>query len=171
MAVLKVSDGFATQLAAAETPAASTLDADLDSAYSEGVQPASSATATVPKLAGYADFSPAIKVVLRQTVGALFAVMFPSWTNVGSFSPTWANAATYETVGYRREGGRIWLKGSISGGTTGTAAFTLPAGFRPPAKVRMGAGGTSAFVEIATTGIVTVTGTGTIGLDGLSFAL
>jgi hypothetical protein len=36
---------------------------------------------------------------------------------------------------YRKVGDMVELRGVIRGGTAGTVAFTLPAGFRPPAHI------------------------------------
>lgn len=43
----------------------------------------------------------------------------------------WVNLAGYQPFQYRRIGNRVLVRGSISSGTAGTAAFTLPVGFRP----------------------------------------
>lgn len=59
----------------------------------------------------------------HRTVGAWTApTLTNSWVNFNSgFTP----------AGYRRIGDQIYLRGLISSGTVGAAAFTLPAGFRP----------------------------------------
>lgn len=53
----------------------------------------------------------------------------PSLTN------SWANVAAFNTAGYRKQGNRVYLRGGILGGTSGTTAFTLPAGFIPTAAI------------------------------------
>lgn len=45
-----------------------------------------------------------------------------AWVNFGS---------TYTTAAYRRDGNRVTLKGLIKSGVINSAAFTLPAGYRP----------------------------------------
>ncbi|ASU83593.1 hypothetical protein CDO52_13030 [Nocardiopsis gilva YIM 90087] len=48
-----------------------------------------------------------------------------SWVNFGG---------TWQVAEYRKDlSGRVWIRGTIDGGTAGTVAFTLPSGFRPPA--------------------------------------
>ncbi|MGO1070623.1 hypothetical protein [Lysobacter sp. CA199] len=37
----------------------------------------------------------------------------------------------FATAAYRRDAGRVQLRGLIKGGAGGTVAFVLPAGFRP----------------------------------------
>jgi phage minor structural protein len=60
---------------------------------------------------------------VKTDQGWLFPTLLNGWTNYGS---------GYETAGYYKDAlGFIRLKGLIKGGTMGTAAFVLPAGFRP----------------------------------------
>lgn len=48
---------------------------------------------------------------------------------------TWANYSSPSFAGaeYRRVGDRVEIRGIVKSGTSGTAVFTLPVGFRPPA--------------------------------------
>ena len=55
-----------------------------------------------------------------------------AWTAV-TFENSWTNAAGgYQAAEYRKVGDMVHFRGRIAGGSSGTAAFTLPAGFRPP---------------------------------------
>ena len=92
----------------------------------------------------------------------------PGWNAVSAFSNSWASVGTpYHPVGFHRDVfGVIRLRGRLGSGSTGNAAFTLPATFRPGATQSFAvAGGT---VSITTAGVVTPTGT-TLDLDGISF--
>lgn len=44
---------------------------------------------------------------------------------------SWTNLAGYQPFQYKRSGTRILVRGSITGGTAASAAFTFPAGYRP----------------------------------------
>lgn len=56
------------------------------------------------------------------------------WTPV-TFQNSWANlGAPYQLCQYRMVGDVVQVRGTMAGGTIGIApAFTLPAGYRPPA--------------------------------------
>lgn len=57
----------------------------------------------------------------------------PGWT-APSLGNSWTNLGGYQTAGYRKSAdGDVSLRGIITGGTTSTNIFTLPAGSRPPA--------------------------------------
>lgn len=81
-------------------------------------------------------------------------------TSIG-FSGTWVNfGGVYSVLQYKRVGPRIYIRGTIKSGTSGTAVFTLPVGFRPPTQIRLAidcAGG-HGFAEVQSSGVVTVTG-------------
>ncbi|GAA4082757.1 hypothetical protein [Actinomadura miaoliensis] len=68
-------------------------------------------------------------------IGALGPGLATKWTPV-TFTNGWGNfGSSWQTAQYRRDHtGRVWLRGVISGGTVGSSAFQLPAGFRPPAQ-------------------------------------
>ena len=93
-----------------------------------------------------------------------------SWTYYGS---------PYNTVGYRRIGNRIQLKGflTVTGATTGTVAFQLPPGARPIATLVLPlAGGVLGYTcncTITTAGNVTVNFSSAsitgVGFDHLTF--
>lgn len=46
---------------------------------------------------------------------------------------TWVNYSTPSFTGarYRKMNGRVWIEGLVKDGTTGTAVFVLPSGYRP----------------------------------------
>jgi hypothetical protein len=79
------------------------------------------------------------------------------WTNVGSFTNSWANAGTGFNAAYRMEGTRVKLRGVIHSGTIGSAAFTLPAGYRPAQNCFFATSSNSLFGQcnITTAGVVT----------------
>lgn len=83
------------------------------------------------------------------------------WSNVGGVS---VDAA------YRLQGdtGTVQLRGFITGGSTGTAAFTLPAGFRPFKRRAFTTVGGDVVIDMDGTVTVYTVG-GTIGLDGIGF--
>lgn len=60
--------------------------------------------------------------------GWIAPTLLNSWVNFGG---------GYSTVGYRKVGSLVTIRGLVKGGVTtdGTEIFTLPAGFRPPATV------------------------------------
>lgn len=57
----------------------------------------------------------------------------PAWTVVSSFSNSWVDSgATYYSARYMKDPhGIVRLAGRIKDGTIGSAAFTLPTGYRP----------------------------------------
>lgn len=48
------------------------------------------------------------------------------WLSISTFTNSWTG-----TVRYRLIGQTVFLNGTISGGASATAAFTLPVGYRP----------------------------------------
>jgi hypothetical protein len=77
-----------------------------------------------------------------------------SWVNY--------NSSTDQVAGYVKDAsGRVWIRGAMSGGSSGTSAFTLPAGYRPTKKetfsIIAGTSQSSGMAEIATSGTVTLT--------------
>lgn len=66
---------------------------------------------------------------------ALNAIEPTAWTNV-TFQNGWVNfGAPYQNVQYRKIGDIVYVRGMMKSGTINQIAFTLPAGFRPPAEV------------------------------------
>lgn len=102
------------------------------------------------------------------------------WNTISVFAGTWTSyGAPYSAPKYRKEFGRVWLKGAIGTGNPNTAAFTLPAGYRPAAEVVLAASDISntypAMVCITTAGVVTIYdgagfGIDSVCFDGLSFS-
>ncbi len=88
-----------------------------------------------------------------------------SWVNYGGSEPT----AQY----YKDPQGVVYLKGLIKSGTIGSAAFTLPAGYRPSENRNFGVASNSAFgyLSVGASGVVTpAAGSNTwFSLDGASF--
>lgn len=55
-----------------------------------------------------------------------------AWT-AATLTNGWTNAgAGFASAAYRLQGTSVLLRGRIFGGTIGTTAFALPAGYRPP---------------------------------------
>lgn len=76
------------------------------------------------------------------------------WIDATSFVLGWENyGGTYRTVGWRKIGNRVWLKGLIRGpGNVKGSMFTLPVGFRPPAALIFGCPVNSVTDTFAATG-------------------
>jgi hypothetical protein len=75
-----------------------------------------------------------------------------SWVNTGGG----AVGAGY----YKDSLGRVWVRGRVKSGTSGTVVFTLPAGFRPSASeyyTVLAQGGVLGYMEIQSDGDVIVT--------------
>lgn len=88
-----------------------------------------------------------------------------SWVNG---SPTNRSLAGY----FKDDKGIVHLQGYLSGGSAGTVAFTLPAGYRPALGVEIAAasGGSGGRVTIENNGNVTIAVfTSFISLDGITF--
>lgn len=98
---------------------------------------------------------------VAESVNDLYGV---AWVNLGpsDFSGGWANVGgANQAVSYRKIGDAVHLRGRMVGGATGTTAFTLPAGFRPPATQTFPAVGgvatpTDAALNITAAGAVSV---------------
>lgn len=87
-----------------------------------------------------------------------------SWVNFGGSS----KAAGY----WKDRNGTVRLEGMVKSGTSGTVAFVLPVGFRPSGLLIMPVVSNDlfGFIQIATTGNVTLTGSTTyVSLEGISF--
>ena len=82
-------------------------------------------------------------------------------------------------AGYRRIGNIVRFGGQITGGTSGTSPFTMASGYRPTVYARMTGVTMStatdvAMVQVASTGIVLITWTGSgtgICLDDMTYTL
>lgn len=65
--------------------------------------------------------------------GAATWTALSAWTAV-TFTNAWVDfGAPANVVQYRKLGDIVYLRGGMKTGTINTAAFTFPAGFRPPA--------------------------------------
>jgi hypothetical protein len=68
---------------------------------------------------------------LKKIANSLGVVYEPEDWNTPSLINSWADAGTdpgYYIDPFRR----VWLKGTLGTGTSGTVAFNLPVGYRPP---------------------------------------
>ena len=99
------------------------------------------------------------------------------WTAV-TFTNGWSNyGGGWDSVGYQMVGKMVVLRGSMAGGTLGTAtpAFTLPVGYRPTGGKSFAAnnaGNLTCGIVISAAGAVSVaTGASTafVALDGIIF--
>jgi len=138
----------------------------------------SSASATVVRGIGYSTGLPhraGTPVRLGTRAGA-----YPEdWRFVSNFQNSWANfGGGFADAAYQRHpSGLVVLRGFITGGTVGAAAFTLPGGYRINASLGSRAfacvGGGSVFgrVDIEAGGVVKpqAVGSGRVGLDGIAY--
>lgn len=101
-----------------------------------------------------------------QGIGAVIApTLLNSWVNVGG---------SEMTAGYWKDAdGIVHLQGSIRSGTITSAAFTLPAGYRPSAEIDFAVSSYGAFGEVsilANGNVIPQVGSNiNFGLDGISF--
>jgi hypothetical protein len=100
-----------------------------------------------------------------RTVGA---------TDQPQFAGTWVAFDGRGAHFYKDAAGRVHLEGIIKSGTIGTAAFTLPDGYRPRLGTRgfaVDSNGGFGQVTVSTAGVVTPTvgNTAYVFLDGISF--
>jgi hypothetical protein len=137
---------------------------------------------TLPYLPSLNEF---ILVVASGGAQATLNVAMDSWHTVGAtgepaFQNSWVNydAATFASAGFRKDpGGRVAIRGSIKTGASGTIAFTLPTGYRPPKILRfsgMPQQGAAEWqqVNVNPSGDVAVYGSnpsGLVSLDGIEF--
>jgi hypothetical protein len=82
------------------------------------------------------------------------------WIAVSSFANSFSAVAA---VAYRKINNVVYLRGSLTGGTAGTGAFTLPSGYRPAATavipVQQYGTGNINYVTVGTDGVVVPNGT------------
>lgn len=182
---------MAVSLTTAEQAGVAAGDSTLDTAFSTGLQNPDTSTNTVA-MRGYVgsrlfgqpatDLTPEIRGPFRSAWVALVRALssfVEAFTEVGSgggtpnFQNSWTNAGggLNTCAFYKNPFGEVRLKGSVTGGTTGTV-FTLPAGYRPPGKAVfiVDANSFAGFVTVDTSGnVAIVTGAGPVSLDGVSF--
>lgn len=94
----------------------------------------------------------------------LDATVIPAYTAVTAFSNSWVNYGSgFPDAAYLKDrDGFVWLVGLIKNGTVGAAAFTLPAGYRPPSSLHFPA------VANALFGIVLVNSSGHVRVEAPS---
>lgn len=97
-------------------------------------------------------------------------------TDSGWITPTLVNSWTAgEPVAYRKIGSVVYLRGSLTGGTNSSTAFTLPAGYVPANNFlqQVQGGGSTSFMQISSSGAVTpnFSTAGAQYLDGLNFPI
>ena len=86
----------------------------------------------------------------RELEDYLASLQPTAWTAV-TFLNSWVNyGAPQQIAQYRKKGDLVQVRGQIKGGASGTRAFTLPVGFRPPANQSYAAAGyTGATANVA----------------------
>lgn len=79
---------------------------------------------------------PATQLLKIQQAGAdVRQFPDPAWTAV-TFQNSWIDiGGSWQTTGYRKNGNRVTVKIGATGGVSSTVAFTLPSGYRPPARI------------------------------------
>lgn len=86
----------------------------------------------------------------------------PTWA-APTFANSWVNyGAPYQAARYTKVNGIVYLEGVIKSGVVGSAAFTLPAGFRPAAAIILPTQSSSGSnglgrIDITSAGVVTPT--------------
>lgn len=95
-----------------------------------------------------------------------------------TFTNSWSNfGGTFASAGFRKVASRVVLRGLIKPGSLSTAAFTLPAGYRPPQdrtffvfSGSIGSPAVGVVVITASSGAVTPTaGATVISLENIAF--
>ena len=112
------------------------------------------------------------KAQLVKSINDLLTV--EDW-NTPSLINSWSDAGT-DPGYYIDPQGRVWLKGMLGTGTSGTVAFNLPSGYRPPQDMYFPvllAGAALGYVLIDTGGDVYITrgAAAHAHLNGISFRI
>lgn len=114
----------------------------------------------------------------RSTSAASIADLRKGVWQTPPLNTPWANYGdVFALAGYRRDAGRVQLRGLVKAGSGGTVIFVLPVGFRPPAQqiyTAVSDSSTQARVDVKTNGEVLVSqpAAGVLGwlsLDGVGF--
>lgn len=162
----------AIQLNAQQAALLQAIDSTLDTLLASGAE-FPSGTSVLPGITGYPTIATNYKLQARQSLEQIFGAMLttpPIFTNA-SLINGWGNiGAGYALAAYAQDAlGRIWLRGSISGGISsgGETAFVLPIGLRPPATMEFSYNSTGIF--IGTDGSVVPQSNAHISLAGISF--
>lgn len=130
------------------------------------------------------DIYSRVNALERQVSSLASALAGNAWIGVAAtvgYATHWSDFGSgWPGVAYRRVGDIVYLRGLAgqSGGTVGSAVFTLPAGYRPPAGngvdlIAISAGGVGN-VDITTAGVVSLsagTANNFLSFDGLSFSI
>jgi len=145
------------------------MDTKLNDAFAEGVI----GGAAFEPLDGYdPTYEASLLALLRKAyilaaaaLGSAAPISAPeAWHTVGdpgepAFEGTWVNEGTpFQDMQFRLEGDRVRLRGVVQSGGSGSAIFTLPAGYWPPADIKFCFNGTTAAVIHA----VTITAAGVV---------
>lgn len=115
--------------------------------------------------------------------GSSVMVPMEGWHNIGAagepaFQNGWVNyGGVYAAVGFRKDPlGKVQLRGLVKTGASGTVAFTLPVGYRPPASMVFtcwASGSVLATVQINVDGTLGISGpaavTTSTALDTVEF--
>lgn len=117
--------------------------------------------------------------ITDERIAATDALSNDSGWLTPSFINSWSDAGTGRPVAYRLKGDRVMLRGAITGGSTGTTAFTLPTGYRPLAGAVLIAtvnnAGAYAYITVNGSGGLVqpnMPGGGTgVWLDGMTFTI
>ena len=78
---------------------------------------------------------------------------------------SWADTGGYQTIGYRKVGDLVYLRGRPTGGTAPSTAFTLPTGFRPTGTYANGP------VQITSAGVVSIQSGTFANFDSVVFSV
>ncbi|MET0785604.1 MAG: hypothetical protein ABWY25_02735, partial [Paenisporosarcina sp.] len=76
---------------------------------------------------------------VNRLTGLVDARVPTAWTNL-TMQNGWFNPGSYNIAQYRKVGDIVYLRGVINGTLNSLPAFTLPAGFRPPANLLINTG-------------------------------
>lgn len=109
-----------------------------------------------------------------QHITSIYEWQSPTFTN------SWDNVGgSYYNAGYLKDAwNKVFLRGRIDTGASGSAAFTLPEEFRPNGTIQFICAGTAggspavAYVSITSSGVLTPTISGAgieVSLDGICF--
>lgn len=138
----------------------------------------SSALATVVRGVGYSS-GMAHRAGTPVRLGTRAGAYPEDWRFVGAFQNSWSNfGGGFAEAAYQRHpSGLVVLRGFITGGTLGAAAFTLPGGYRINATLgsrsfaTTGGGDTFADIDVQAGGAVVpkVAPSGRCSLDGISY--
>jgi hypothetical protein len=96
---------------------------------------------------------------------------------ISSFLNSWVNygGTLYRSAGYYKDRNRVYLQGVIKSGSLTTAAFNLPAGYRPSKNtiIPVVANGNFSYIIVGSGGDVTIYGSDTfwVSLEGVSFEI